>query len=71
MCVFRYVTYIEQKGKCIISYCGRPCDEVAKRVWPIKISDGAQTTLFNKGFDLILLHGITVICVYIIVALSS
>jgi hypothetical protein len=29
--------------------CGRPCDEVAERVWPIKISDRARTTLFNKG----------------------
>jgi len=36
-----YVTYIEQKGECIIIYCGRPCDEVAERVWPIKMSDGA------------------------------
>ena len=44
-----YVTYIKQKGECIIKYCGRPCDEVAERVWPIKISDGARTTLFNKG----------------------
>jgi hypothetical protein len=29
--------------------CGRPCDEFAERVWPIKISDRARTTLFNKG----------------------
>jgi hypothetical protein len=43
------VTYIEQKGECIIRYCGRPCDEFAERVWPIKISDGARTTVFNKG----------------------
>jgi hypothetical protein len=43
-----YVTYIEQKGDCIIRYCGRPCDGVAERVWSIKISDGARTTLFNK-----------------------
>ena len=28
---------------------GRPCDEFAERVWPIKISDGARITLFNKG----------------------
>jgi hypothetical protein len=41
--------FIEQKGECIIRYCGRPCDEIAERVWPIKISDGARTTLFNKG----------------------
>ena len=36
-------------SKCIIRYFGRPCDESAERVWPIKISDGAQVTLFNKG----------------------
>jgi hypothetical protein len=40
---------VEQKGECIVRHCGRPCDEVAERVWPIKISDGARTTLFNKG----------------------
>ena len=44
-----FVTCIEQKGKCIIRYFGRPCDEFAERVWPIKISDGARVTLFNKG----------------------
>ena len=44
-----YVTFIEQKGKCIIRYFGRPCDEFAERVWPIKIYDGARVTLFNKG----------------------
>jgi hypothetical protein len=44
-----YVTFIEQKGDCIIRYFGRPCDEIAERVWPIKISDGARITLFNKG----------------------
>jgi hypothetical protein len=44
-----YVTFIEQKGECIIRYFGRPCDEFAERVWPIKISDGARVTLFNKG----------------------
>jgi hypothetical protein len=49
LCIVSYVTYIEQKGECIIRYCGRPCDEVAERVWPIKIFDGARTTLFNKG----------------------
>ena len=43
------VTFIEQKGKCIIKYFGRPCDEFAERVWPIKISDRARVTLFNKG----------------------
>jgi hypothetical protein len=42
-------TFIEQKGECIIRYFGRPCDEFAERVWPIKISDGARVTLFNKG----------------------
>ena len=47
--IFKLKRYIKQKGKCIIRYCGRPCDEVAERVWPIKISDGARTTLFNKG----------------------
>ena len=45
----RYVTFIEQKGECIIRYFGRPCDEFAERVWPIKIYDGAWVTLFNKG----------------------
>ena len=30
-------------------YFGRACDEFAERVWPIKISDGARVTLFNKG----------------------
>jgi hypothetical protein len=45
----QYVTFIEQKGECIIRYFGRPCDGFAERVWPIKISDGAQVTLFNKG----------------------
>jgi hypothetical protein len=44
-----YVTFIEQKGECILRYFGRPCDEFAERVWPIKISDGARVTLFNKG----------------------
>jgi hypothetical protein len=44
-----FVTFIEQKGECIIRYFGRPCDEFAERVWPIKISDGARVTLFNKG----------------------
>ena len=44
-----YVTFIEQKGECIIRYFGRPCDEFAERVWPIKIADGARVTLFNKG----------------------
>ena len=44
-----YVTFIEQKGECIIRYFGRPCDEFAERVWPIKKSDGARVTLFNKG----------------------
>ena len=44
-----YVTFIEQKGECIIRYFGRPCDEFAERIWPIKISDGARVTLFNKG----------------------
>jgi hypothetical protein len=43
------VTFIEQKGECIIKYFGRPCDEFAERVWPIKISDGPRVTLFNKG----------------------
>ena len=43
------VTFIEQNGKCIIRNFGRPCDEFAERVWPIKISDGARVTLFNKG----------------------
>ena len=42
------VTFIEQKGECIIRYFGRPCDEFAERVWPIKIYDGARVTLFNK-----------------------
>ena len=45
----QYVTFIEQKGECIIRYFGRPCDEFAERVWPIKISDGPRVTLFNKG----------------------
>jgi hypothetical protein len=44
-----YVTFIEQKGDCIIRYFGRPCDEFAERVWPIKIYDGARITLLNKG----------------------
>jgi hypothetical protein len=44
-----YVTFMEQKGECIIRYFGRPCDEFAERVWPIKIADGARVTLFNKG----------------------
>ena len=44
-----YVTFIEQKGECIIRYFSRPCDEFAERVWPIKISDDARVTLFNKG----------------------
>ena len=43
------VTFIEQKGECIIIYFGRPCDGFAERVWPIKISDGARVSLFNKG----------------------
>jgi hypothetical protein len=43
------VTFIEQKGDCIIKYFGRPCNEFAERVWPIKIYDGARITLFNKG----------------------
>jgi hypothetical protein len=43
------VTFIEQNGKCIIRNFGRPCDEFAERVWPIKISDGARVTMFNKG----------------------
>jgi hypothetical protein len=38
-----------KKGECIIRYFGRPCDEFAERVCPIKISDGARVTLFNKG----------------------
>jgi len=38
------VTFFEQKGECIIRYFGRPCDEFAERVWPIKISDGARVT---------------------------
>jgi len=25
-----YVTFIEQKGECIIRYFGRPCDEFAE-----------------------------------------
>jgi hypothetical protein len=31
-----YVTFIEQKGECILRYFGRgrPCDEFAERVWP-------------------------------------
>jgi hypothetical protein len=45
----RQVTFIEQKGKCIIRYFGRPCDKFAEWVWPIKISDGVRVTLFNKG----------------------
>jgi hypothetical protein len=45
----QYATFIEQKGECIIRYFGRPCDEFPERVWPIKISDGARVTLFNKG----------------------
>ena len=45
----RQVTFIEQKGKCIIRNFGRPCDKFAEWVWPIKISDGARVTLFNKG----------------------
>ena len=49
-----YVTFIEQKGECIIRHFGRPCDEFAERVWPIKISDGARVTLFNKLDDDIL-----------------
>jgi hypothetical protein len=44
-----YVTFIEQKGECIIIYFGRSCDEFTEWVWPIKISDGARVTLFNKG----------------------
>jgi hypothetical protein len=44
-----YVPFIEQKDECIIRYFGRPCDEFAERVWPIKIYDGARVTLFNKG----------------------
>jgi hypothetical protein len=44
-----HVTFIEQKGECIIRYFGRPCDEFAERVCPIKISDSARVTLFNKG----------------------
>ena len=44
-----FVTFIEQKGKCIIRYFGRPSDELAEQVWLIKISDGARVTLFNKG----------------------
>jgi hypothetical protein len=45
-----YVTwFIEQKGECIIIDFGRPCDEFTEWVWPIKISDGARVTLFNKG----------------------
>ena len=43
------INYRTQKGECIIRYFGRPCDEFAERVWPIKISDGARVTLFNKG----------------------
>ena len=43
------VTFIEQKDECIITYFGRPCDEFAERVWPIKITDGARVTLCNKG----------------------
>jgi hypothetical protein len=43
------VTWIAVVGECIIRYYGRPCDEVTERVWPIKISDGARVTLFNKG----------------------
>jgi hypothetical protein len=45
----KYVTFIEQKGDYSISYFGRPCDEFAERVWPIKITDGARVTLFNNG----------------------
>ena len=47
--VVHHLTFIKQKGECIIRYFGRPCDEFAERVWPIKISDGARITLFNKG----------------------
>jgi hypothetical protein len=47
--VTQHVTFIEQKGECSIKYFGRPCDEFTERVWPIKISDGAWVTLFNKG----------------------
>ena len=48
-CNIGQVTFIEQIGECIIIYFGRPCDEFAERVWPIKISDGARVTLFNMG----------------------
>ena len=33
----------------IFRYFCRPCDEFTERVCPIKISDGARVTLFNKG----------------------
>jgi hypothetical protein len=48
-----YVTFMEQKGECIIRYFGRPCDEFTERVWPIKISYGARVTLFNKDLYLV------------------
>jgi hypothetical protein len=44
-----YVTSIEQKGECIMLYVGRPYDEFAERISPIKIYDGAQVTLLNNG----------------------
>ena len=48
--VYIYIAFIEQNGECIIRYYfGRSCDKFAERVWPIKISDGARVTLFNKG----------------------
>jgi hypothetical protein len=40
-----HVTFIEQKGECIIRYYGRPCDEFTERVWPIKISDDTLSFL--------------------------
>ena len=54
-----YVTFIEQNDECIIRYFGRPCDEFAERVWPIKIYDGARVTCSIK--DLYLATSIKVI----------
>ena len=37
MCMYCKLSYIR--------YFGRPCDEFAEQVWPIKISDGARVTV--------------------------
>jgi hypothetical protein len=54
-----YVTFIEQKGECIIRYFGGSCDEFAEQAWPIKkyiCKINEKTNSSRVKFDLVCVY---------------